>query len=253
MNTFEIRNQFEEDGFVIVEDFFSEQFMKEIDEQLSNYIKKEVPKLKPERVFFEDGKNSAIKSMSRMNDESRFFYDFKEHPKVKHLVADIFEVEVNEIVSETLQFFGKPAFEGSITPWHQDNGFQHYNPPESLMIWVALQDVDEEMGCVIFATGSHKQGVVSHTPSGVLGFSQTVEIPPDPAVFPEVKAVMKRGSMSLHHCNTFHRSGPNLTDRPRPALSVNYRTKRAIPNLVERARVKAEVAKLINNKDAMMF
>lgn len=253
MNTFEIRNQFEEDGFVIVEDFFSPQFMEEIDKQLSNYIEIEVPKLKPERVFYEDGKASSIKSMSRMNEESRFFLDFKEHPKVRRLVADIFGVEINEIVSETLQFFGKPAFEGSITPWHQDNGFQHYNPPESLMIWVALQDVDEEMGCVVFAKGSHKQGVVSHTASGVLGFSQTVEIPPDPLVFPEVKAVMKRGSMSLHHCNTFHRSGANLTDRPRPALSVNYRTKRAIPNLAERARVKAEVAKLINNKDTMMF
>jgi ectoine hydroxylase-related dioxygenase (phytanoyl-CoA dioxygenase family) len=59
---------------------------------------------------------------------------------------------------------------------------------------------------------------------------------------------MQRGSISLHHCNTFHRSGANETNRPRPALSVNYRTKRAIANLAERARVKAEVAKLIELK-----
>ena len=253
MDTFEISNQFEENGFVIIEDFFSQEFMQEIDRQMAEYVKNCVPHLKPERVFYEDGTTGSIKSMNRMNEESSFFYDFKEHPKVKHLVADIFGVEKSEIVSETLQFFGKPAYEGSITPWHQDNGFQHYSPPESLMIWVALQDVDEDMGCVVFAQGSHKQGVVSHTPSGVLGFSQTVEIPPDPVLYPEVKAVMKRGSMSLHHCNTFHRSGANLTDRPRPALSVNYRTKRAVPNLVERAKIKAEVAKLIDNKDAMMF
>lgn len=248
MNTFEIRNQFEEDGFVIIEDFFSEQFMKEIDEQLSDYINNKVPKLSSERVFYEDGKIGSIKSMNRMNEESQFFNDFKEHPKVKHLVADIFGVETRDIVSETLQFFGKPAFEGSVTPWHQDNGFQHYSPPDSLMIWVALQDVDEEMGCVVFAQGSHKQGVVSHIPSGVLGFSQTVETPPDLSLFPEIKVVMRRSGISLHHCNTFHRSGANKTNRPRPALSVNYRTKWATPDLEKRKMIKDEVNKLLVKK-----
>lgn len=240
-----IRENFEQDGFIIIENFFDEKFMSEIDNQLADYINNSIPNLSAERVFYEDKNGGAIKSMNRMNEESEFFQNFKDHPKIKELVAEIFNTLAEEIVSETLQFFGKPAYEGSITPWHQDNGFQHYNPPDSLMIWLALRDVDEEMGCVVFAKGSHRQGVVEHIASGVLGFSQTVKIPPDLTLSPEVKAVMKRGSISLHHCNTFHRSGANQTNRPRPALSVNYRTKQAVPNLEERARVKAEVNKLL--------
>jgi len=114
------------------------------------------------------------------------------------------------------------------------------------MIWLALDDVDEENGCVVFAKGSHALGTVPHAPSGVLGFSQTVKEPPDPQAFPEVKAIMRRGSVSLHHCNMFHRSGPNRSSRSRRALAVNFRTTRAVADLEKRARVKAEVARLLD-------
>lgn len=244
----ELREAYKRDGFVIIENLFGEEYIAEIDHAIERYVKQVVPNLPPDRVFYESGGNGGIKSMSRLDEDDSFFADFKRHPKLLGLMADIFGTEQKEIVGESLQYFGKPAFEGSVTPWHQDNGFQHYDPPESLMIWLALRDVDEEMGCVIFAKGSHILGVVPHVPSGVLGFSQTVHEPPDPATFPEVKATMKRGSISLHHCNTFHRSGPNKTDRPRPALSVNYRTRRAVPDMEARARVKAEVARLVQEQ-----
>lgn len=244
-----LRETFERDGFVIVEEFFDEGLMAEIDRQLESYIAEVVPRLPPERVFRESGAGGAIKSMSRMNEESEFFARFKTHPKIIESVADLFAVKPSEIVAENMQYFGKPAFEGSITPWHRDNGFQHYAPPESLMIWLALRDVDEEMGCVVFARGSHKLGVVPHVPSGVLGFSQTVRNAPDLQRFPEVKATMRRGGLSLHHCDTFHRSGANETNRSRPALSVNYRTIRAVPDMEARVRVKSEVSRLVREQE----
>ena len=253
MNTTELKEKFEQDGFVIIEDFFDVREVDEIEAQLEIYIETFVPALSADRVFREYGARGAIKSMNRMNEEDHFFSEFKVHPKILDLIKDIFSTSVEEIVSESLQFFGKPAYEGSVTPWHQDNGFQHYEPPESLMLWLALRDVDEEMGCVRFARGSHRLGLVPHVPSGVLGFSQTVETPPDPEILMEVNAVMRRGGISLHHCNTFHRSGANKTPRPRPALSVNYRTKRAIANLEKRAAVKAEAAKLINDREKLKF
>ena len=239
-----MRDDFERDGFVIVPDFFSAEEMTDFDHAITRYINEIVPNLPPDRVFREAG--GAIKSMNRLDEGDEFFAGFKRHPRFLSLIAAIFAVGETEIISESLQFFGKPAYEGSFTPWHQDNGFQHYAPPESLMIWLALDDVDEENGCVVFAKGSHALGTVPHRPSGVLGFSQTVEEPPDPARFPEVKAVIRRGGVSLHHCEMFHRSGPNRSARSRRALAVNFRTTRAVPDLAARARVKAEVARLLS-------
>lgn len=243
--------EFQRDGFIIVDPFLTPEEMVVIESRIESYICDVVPKLPAERIFREDGPDGAIKSMNRMDEEDPYWTSFKRNPKILSLVSSVLRVPIDEIVCENLQYFGKPAFEGSVTPWHQDNGFQQYDPPESLMAWLALCDVDEEMGCVVFAKGSQKLGTVPHINSGVLGFSQTVEAPPDPQEFPEVLSVMSRGGISLHHCNTFHRSGPNRTERPRPALSVNYRSVRATADLAARDRIKQEVVRLVENAGAM--
>lgn len=248
MDSIAIRTAFHRDGFVVVEGFFGESYLASLEAAMNQYIERVVPTLPPEQVFREHGRTGAIKSMNRLDEHDPYFAAFKSQAAYVDLVAGIFETEPGGITSESLQFFGKPAREGSATPWHQDNGFQHYAPPESLMIWLALDDVDEENGCVVFARGSQRLGTVAHRPSGVLGFSQTVTEPPDPARFPEVNAVMRRGSVSLHHCNIFHRSGPNRSVRSRRGLAVNFRTTRAQANLAERARVKAEVARLLQGQ-----
>ena len=246
----ERKKAFEADGYLIEEGFMTGDEVAVLKMELSRYIAEVVPSLPAGRVFREGDGTGGIKSMNRMDNEDRFWAEFKHHSKMIGLVSDVLGVSEEELVVENLQFFGKPAYEGSVTPWHQDNGFQQYDPPESLMIWLALEDVDD-MGCVVFAKGSHKLGTVEHINSGVLGFSQTVKAPPDGRLFPEVMAIMKAGGISLHHCNTFHRSGPNLTARPRPALSVNYRTKNAVANIERRAEIKAEEERLIHSADTI--
>lgn len=241
------KKAFDADGYLIVEGFMTSDEIAEFKLELRRYIDNVVPDLAPDRVFREGDGAGNIKSMSRMDVEAPYWAAFKHHPKIIGLVSEVLGVATDDLVIENLQFFGKPAYEGSVTPWHQDNGFQQYDPPESLMIWLALEDVDDDMGCVVFAKGSHRLGTVEHINSGVLGFSQTVKDPPDSALFPEVKATMKAGGISLHHCNTFHRSGPNTTERPRPALSVNYRTKRAVADLEKREAIKAEVERLVHS------
>src|ERR1700689_1466121 len=104
--------------------------MTEIDRQIDRYVQEVVPALPKDRVFYESG-GGAIKSMNRMDEENSFFRDFKRQPVLIQLMAGIFGTSEDEIVAESLQYFGKPAYEGSVTPWHQDNGFQYYNPPES--------------------------------------------------------------------------------------------------------------------------
>jgi phytanoyl-CoA hydroxylase len=238
--------QFHQDGFLLLPGFFDAAEMANIEAAIARYLREVVPQLPAGYVFREDG--GGIRSMNRLEEYDAVFAAFKQQPRFLQLAGELFATDATQIIAESLQFFGKPAYEGSVTPWHQDNGFQHYAPPESLMLWLALDDVDEENGCVVFARGSHTLGTVAHVPSGVLGFSQTVKDAPDLMRFPEVKAVLPRGGVSLHHCDMFHRSGANRSPRARRALAVNFRTTRAVADLAARARVKAEVARLLTTE-----
>ena len=48
-------------------------------------------------------------------------------------------------------------------------------PNHALTLWLALDRVDEENGCVRDLPGSHAQGMRPHRSSGILGFSQGID------------------------------------------------------------------------------
>ena len=74
----------------------------------------------------------------------------------------------------SVEWFNKPPGTDSPTPPHQDNYYFCLRPPSVLTIWLALDPVDEENGCLRYVAGSHRQGIRAHARSNILGFSQGI-------------------------------------------------------------------------------
>lgn len=107
--------------------------------------------------------------------------------------------------------------------WHQDMSYWHCaEPPELLTAWVPLQDVDETNGCLQFVAGSHMWGNVSQSfffePPSDSQFQAMLAGNQERRV---VHAKMSAGSVSFHHCLTWHASGPNRMSDARDAISVH--------------------------------
>jgi ectoine hydroxylase-related dioxygenase (phytanoyl-CoA dioxygenase family) len=115
----------------------------------------------------------------------------------------------------------KPAMDGVETQWHQDFPYWPMNEPGPTSIWIALDNVNEENGCLCFLPKSHQYGKlkpVSLTqPDSV--FKQVGLKPKD--VNPEIMA-MKAGWCTFHDGNTFHYAYGNTTTRPRRAFVIIY-------------------------------
>ena len=61
------------------------------------------------------------------------------------------------------QLFMKPPRFGSEKPYHQDNFYFRCTPGGHVITaWIALDDVDEENGCLRYISGSHKKGIIDH-------------------------------------------------------------------------------------------
>ena len=87
---------------------------------------------------------------------------------------------VTSLIGPQLHMFGSKFFPmlpqgGTSTGWHQDNYYFNLVPANVLTIWVALDPIDEENGCLRFVRGSHKDGVRPHSRSSILGFSQHIQ------------------------------------------------------------------------------
>lgn len=118
----------------------------------------------------------------------------------------------------------KPAEIGAPTPWHQDEAFRRDHPPgyDEISIWMPLQQVTTENGCLEFIPGTNRGPVLPHgSPGGdtrvhalecVSGFDgKTAVACPLPA-----------GGCTIHHGRTLHHAGPNRTAAPRRAYIQGF-------------------------------
>ncbi len=98
-----------------------------------------------------------------------------------------------------------------MTPPHQDNYYFCLEPANVLTMWLALDPVDAENGCLRYVDGSHTRGYRKHAKSQILGFSQGIMDYTTDDFNREVAAVMQPGDVAVHHGMTTHRADANLS------------------------------------------
>jgi ectoine hydroxylase-related dioxygenase (phytanoyl-CoA dioxygenase family) len=133
------------------------------------------------------------------------------------------------------------------TPWHQDNGVVLPEADETSMltVWFSLLDAPEESGCLQVIPRSHREGILTHCPSGKKGFG--LSIPEEMlAVEETVPLPTRRGDVLLFHRRTCHSSLPNVSDDIRWSFDLRYNPigqntgRGAFPGFVARSRANPE-------------
>lgn len=80
-----------------------------------------------------------------------------------------------------------------------------------LTLWLALDPVDAENGCLRYVDGSHLRGYRKHAKSQFLGFSQGINDFTTDDFNREVAAVKQPGDVAVHQGMTIHRADANLS------------------------------------------
>jgi len=120
------------------------------------------------------------------------------------------------------QIFFKPPEGGGPKPAHQDNYYFGPSDPDGIVTaWIALDDATLENGCLYFGEGTNRGPVYAHEAPADAPYNLQL-----PAAIlarqPMTPAPVPRGGVSFHHGNTFHQSGPNLSQRWRRACALHY-------------------------------
>ena len=215
------KDAFDRDGFVIVRQFLSGDELAALAGELDRYIREVVPGLPETSAFYQDrARPETLKQMQHMGVDP-FFRDYARHPKWTSLAAAL----VGEPATcEQPEWFNKPPGVVHPTPPHQDNYYFCLKPPNVVTIWLALDPVGEENGCLRYVRGSHAAGLRPHARSSVLGFSQAISDygPADEAR--EVAIHLQPGDIVAHHGETIHRAEPNRSqDQQRRAFAMVFR------------------------------
>jgi len=107
------------------------------------------------------------------------------------------------------------------TPWHQDRYYWPLEADRTLTMWLPLIDVDEQMGPIAFASGSHCADGL-----GDLMISQNTDQRLAKLIAERGWQVwsepVRAGDATFHAGGTLHSAGANRSDKVREILTVIY-------------------------------
>ncbi len=216
----QIKQAFDHDGFVVVRRFLNDDEFQELNEQLERYIRDVVPTLPPEAAFYQDrNRPETLKQLQHMGCDP-FFERYRRHDRWNTLASALIGEDVQP---QEPEWFNKPPGTEHPTPPHQDNFYFCLRPPRVVTLWLALDAIDEENGCLRYIQGSHQRGVRPHGPTQVLGFSQGILDFGDEDLAREQVVRLAPNDLLAHHGNTIHRADTNRsTNRSRRAFAMVF-------------------------------
>lgn len=160
------------------------------------------------------------KDIREWHETSRWLFDICMNPKVHDLVEGILGPNFFLWASN---FFVKEPRTKETVGWHQDAYYWPMSPHNSVTVWLAFGDVDEENGAMRIVPGSHKSGIIQHSRSTATDSVLTLEL--EHGTFREDTAVsmrLKAGEVSLHDDAAVHGSPANPSDRKRVGLTMRF-------------------------------
>lgn len=135
------------------------------------------------------------------------------------IAAELLEVESVRLYHDQALF--KEAGGGS-TPWHQDQYYWPFDTDKIVTMWMPMVDVDETMGMITFASGSH-----GHGPVGSVEISDESEdiyraYIADQGFSLASADQMAAGDATFHAGWTIHSAGANHSQTTREVMTIIY-------------------------------
>jgi ectoine hydroxylase-related dioxygenase (phytanoyl-CoA dioxygenase family) len=145
--------------------------------------------------------------------------DFVRAPRLGRIAAELMGTRGTRLYHD--QALCKEAG-GGFTPWHADQRYWPLSSDHSVTAWIPLQAVPQAMGPLAFAVGS--QHLVSKRASMALAIGDESErvIARTLSDCSKVETAYDLGEVSFHAGWTFHRAGPNTTNRLREVMTIIY-------------------------------
>ena len=203
--------QFNEQGYFIWEDAFSEAELAPVEAEIDRHVEEANRRLR-ESGSGGISRADEIVFTAFLAEKSGLLRRFVSGGRFAQTMGRLVGPDVRLYWNQAVYKYPETEKE---FPWHQDNGYTPLDPEQYYTCWVSLNGASVENGCVWVLPGSHKEGTRPHenSPIGRVGYTGGER---------GVPVELPRGGMGVFSSLTLHRSGPNLTDGVRKGYIVQF-------------------------------
>ncbi len=247
---------FHEDGYLVLPNFVDDAACLTLRERALQLAKDNVPSPQEATIFTADAsaQHAADQYFLTSGDKIRCFFEkdafdengvlrseahlclnklghamhdldpvFSAFSRTPHMAAVAHQIGiVDPLLLQSMYIFKQPRIGGEVN-CHTDHTFLRTEPQSVIGFWIAIDDATTENGCMWALPGGHRIPVKSRSKlneSRTATITDVFDVDPYPTEG-LVPLEAARGTMVLLNGTLPHRSGPNLSDKPRHAYTVH--------------------------------
>jgi ectoine hydroxylase-related dioxygenase (phytanoyl-CoA dioxygenase family) len=208
--------QFARDGFIKLKQVFGRELLTAYGDEITNQV---IKLNKEDRPLEQRGTyGKAFLQITNLWTKSEVVERFVRSKRLARLAAELMGVGGVRMYHDQA-LYKEPG--GGITPWHADQFYWPVDTNNTVTAWIPLQDTPMDLGPLAFSATSHR-----------VHLGRELEISDDSekkiskqlleSGLPLVEEPFELGEVSFHLGWTFHRAGPNRSDRPRKVMTIIY-------------------------------
>jgi len=202
-----LKEQYDRDGYVIARNVIDADLVEE-GRQHIDWLRAKNPDLRPELLGHNLMTHDAF--WVRLIGDDR--------------LLDVAEEFIGpNIALFASHYLAKPPYEGQPVLWHQDGSYWPLEPMDVVTLWLSLDQVDAENGCMEVIPGTQHMKLEEMKPR--TDVANVLSSGMDEALVDASKAVdivLGPGDVSIHHPNVIHGSKANNSSRWRRGLTIRY-------------------------------
>ena len=144
INLNEVKKQYQENGFVVLKNFFEKKTIDIINVDLKILLEKKITK--KNLRFVNKLSSNKINSLHNIQNWS-WSRKLQKNKKIRLVVKKLLDEKIEDFGSE---LFAKPAKQGLAVPIHQDNYYWCLNSNNALTVWIAIDKSNKNNGGIYY-------------------------------------------------------------------------------------------------------
>ena len=214
---------FNQDGFILLKSFASNQICDAIRMKAIEHLDKGIEPIESEAEYQQtDNSHSVIRRLRQVYDREEIFAQWMTNKEIRPILEQLLGEEPRLLLAHHNSIMTKLPQKSSITSWHQDIRYWHYQNDNLISVWLSLGNESLDNGLLEFIPGSHKMNFVSEQFDERSSFRDDLVLNQE-IISKRVHHNLNKGDVVIFHSKTLHHAHQNKTDETKISFVYSLR------------------------------
>ncbi len=214
---------FKTDGFLLLPQFADHEMCDQIRAKAQEHLENKIAPIESEEEYQQKEKaNNTTRRLRQVYDRDPLFAAWMTNEKIRPVLQQLLGEAPVLLLAHHNSIMTKLPQKSSVTSWHQDIRYWHYENENLLSIWLSLGDEFLENGLLEFIPGSHKMLFTRDQFDERLSFREDLEKNKE-IISKRVHHDLHKGDVILFHAKTLHHAHQNQTNETKISFVYSLR------------------------------